>query len=92
MGDVRFRVWFGDRAASADELARIEEINVTQEMDAFWEAHLRMSMCLDPSGAWQHWPGDVAAPFSRVRIELDIGMGRFVPLIDGPLIDRPGEP
>jgi hypothetical protein len=86
MGDMRFRVWFGDRAASTDELARIEEIMVTQEMDAFWEAHLRMSMCLDANGAWLHWPGDVAAPFSRVRAEIDIGTGRFVPLIDGPLV------
>jgi len=85
MGDVRFRVWFGDRAATTDELARIEEIDVTQEMDAFWEAHLRMSMCLDQKGAWQHRPDETAAPFSRVRVEIDIGDGRFVPLIDGPL-------
>ena len=54
-------------------------------MDAFWEAELRMAMCLDAQGAWQHWPGDTATPFSRVRVELDIGNGRFVPLIDGPL-------
>jgi hypothetical protein len=27
----------------------------------------------------------VASPFSRVRIEIDIGNGRFAPLIDGPL-------
>jgi hypothetical protein len=86
MGDSRFRVWFGSEAASLDQLALIEEIEVTQEMDAFWEAHLRMAMCLDPSGRWQHWPGDVAAPFSRVRVELDIGDAQFVPLIDGPLV------
>ena len=27
----------------------------------------------------------MATPFSRVRVEIDIGNGRFVPLIDGPL-------
>jgi hypothetical protein len=86
MAGQRFRVWFGDRAASENELERIEEIEVTQEADAFWEAHLRMALCLDESGAWQHWPGDSAAPFSRVRVEIDIGAGRFVPLIDGPLV------
>jgi hypothetical protein len=85
VGETRFRVWFGDRAASLEELARIEEIEVTQEMDAFWEASVRMAMCLDAQGAWLDWPGDVATPFSRVRIELDIGGGRFEPLIDGPL-------
>lgn len=86
MGEQRFRVWFGDRAASEDELRRIEEIEVTQEMDAFWEAHLRMALCLDENGAWLHWPGDSSAPFSRVRVELDLGSGRFAPLIDGPLV------
>lgn len=86
MGDTRFRVWFGDDAASEDELARIEEIEVTQEMDAFWEAELRMSLCLDARGKWLDWPGDRAKPFSRVRVEIDIGNGDFVPLIDGPLV------
>lgn len=86
MGDTRFRVWFGEHAASEDELTRIEEIEVTQEMDAFWEAQLRMSLCLDANGKWLEWPGDLATPFSRVRVEIDIGNGDFVPLIDGPLV------
>jgi hypothetical protein len=85
MSDMRFRIWFGDRAAGEDELARVEQIEVTQEMDAFWEARIRMALCLDATGTWLHWPGDVAKPFSRVRIEIDLGSGRFVPLIDGPL-------
>jgi hypothetical protein len=87
MGGTRFRVWFADHAASEEELARIEEIEVTQEMDHFWEARLRMALCLDENGRWLHWPGDMAQAFSRVRVELDIGNGRFVPLIDGPLVN-----
>ena len=86
MAEQRFRVFYGERAASEDELRRIEEIEVTQEMDAFWEAQLRVVLCLDANGNWLHWPGDSAAPFSRVRIEIDIGSGRFTPLIDGPLV------
>lgn len=86
MSEQRFRVWFGDRAASEDELRRIEQIEVTQEMDAIWEAHVRMALCLDANGRWLHWPGDTSDPFSRVRVELDIGNGRFTPLIDGPLV------
>jgi hypothetical protein len=87
MGDTRFRIWFGDRAASEEELARVEEIEVTQEMDAFWEARVRLALCLDANGRWLHWPSDTAQAFSRVRIEIDIGSGRFVPLIDGPLVN-----
>lgn len=86
MSTQQFRIWFGERAASVEELARVESIEVTQEMDAFWEAHLRMAMCLDARGNWLHWPGDVASPFSRVRVEIDLGNGRFMPLIDGPLV------
>ena len=86
MPEQRFRVWFGDRAASQDELRRIEEIDVTQEMDAIWEANVRMALCLDATGRWLDWPGDTSEPFSRVRVEIDIGTGRFTPLIDGPLV------
>lgn len=86
MAGQRFRVWFGKEPATAEQLRRIEEIEVTQEMDAFWEARLRMALCLDAQGTWQHWPGDTATPFSRVRVEIDIGDGRFAALIDGPLV------
>ena len=85
MSDVKFRVWFGSHEASEDDLARIEEIEVTQEVDKFWEARMRMTMCLDDQGRWQHRPDTVAAAFSRVRVEIDPGSGRFVPLIDGPV-------
>jgi hypothetical protein len=84
MGVARFRVWFGAQEAGEDDLARIEEIEVTQEVDRFWEARLRMSMCLDAGGRWQHRTDSIAA-FSRVRVELDPGSGDFVPLIDGPV-------
>ncbi len=86
MPEIRFRVWFGDNAAAEDVLHRIERIEVTQEMDAIWEARLEMVLCLDEHGTWLHWPGDSAEPFSRVRVEIDIGNGRFAPLIDGPLV------
>jgi hypothetical protein len=85
MGEQRFRVWFGERGATEEELERIEEIEVTQEMDAMWEARLRLGICLDEHGSWRHRPDELAQPFSRVRVELDPGSGRFVPLIDGPV-------
>ncbi|WP_313915798.1 hypothetical protein [Tahibacter sp.] len=86
MGEARFRVWFGERAASEDELRRIEDIEVVQAMDQPWEARLNVVLCVDANGAWLHWPGDTAEPFSRVRVEIDVGDGDFVALIDGPLV------
>jgi hypothetical protein len=85
MSTPSFRVWFGDAEASEDELARIEEIEVTQEIDKFWEARIRTTMCLDAQGRWQHRNDLVAEAFTRMRIELDPGNGAFVPLIDGPV-------
>ena len=68
-----------------DELARIEQIEVTQEVDRFWEARVTTAMCLDANGQWQHRPDEVGAAFTRMRVELDPGNGRFVPLIDGAI-------
>jgi len=85
MSVPRFRVWYGKKAASLDDLARIEDIEVTQEMDRFWEARLRTAMRLDDKGTWQNRADSVASPFSRIRVELDPGDGNFVPLIDGPV-------
>jgi hypothetical protein len=85
MSVPRFRVWYGKNPASLDDLARIEDIEITQEMDRFWEARLRTAMRLDDQGAWQNRADSVASPFSRIRVELDPGDGNFVPLIDGPV-------
>ena len=86
MPDTQFRVWFGGDAATEEVLRLIERIEVTQEMDAIWEARIEMVLCLDANGTWLHWPGNTSTPFSRVRVEIDIGNGRFAPLIDGPLV------
>jgi hypothetical protein len=79
-----FRVYFGDRPATTEELSRIEEIVVEQEMDMAWEAHLRLYLCTDANGNWRHGADEFAAPFSRVRVEIGSGSS-FTPLIDGPV-------
>lgn len=85
MSDVSLRMYFGDRAATQSELDRIEEITVEQEMDMAWEARVRLLLCLDANGRWRHRQDEFAEPFSRVRIELKVGNGAFIPLIDGPV-------
>ena len=50
MGGAAFRMFFGDRAATTEELARVEEILVEQEMRMAWEARIRMVLCLDDQG------------------------------------------
>ncbi len=84
MPGLAFRMFFGDQAATQDELAHVEEAVVEQATDMAWEARIRMIMCLDDNGHWQHPPQEFAQPFSRVRLELRV-TDSFVPLIDGPV-------
>jgi len=84
MATFGFRIYFGDRAATTEELSRIEEIVVEQEMDMAWEAHIRLYLCTDENGNWRHGAAEFAQPFSRVRVELGSGSS-FTPLIDGPV-------
>ncbi len=84
MADFGFRVYFGSRPATEEELSRIEEIVVEQEMDMAWEARMRFYLCTDEDGRWRHGAEEFAQPFSRVRVEIGSG-STFTPLIDGPV-------
>jgi phage protein D len=85
MSGAAFRMFFGTRPATIEELARVEQIIVEQEMEMAWEARLKMSICLDDLGHWRNQPSEFAMPFSRIRIEVQVGEGAFMPLIDGPV-------
>ncbi len=85
MPQAAYRLYFGDRPATSDELDWVEEIVVDQEMDMAWEARIRISFGLDENGFWQHPLDEFAPPFTRIRVELRIGDGAFAPLIDGPV-------
>jgi hypothetical protein len=85
MAGVAYRMWFGKRSATAEELDHVEEIVVEQEMDMAWEARIQMYQCLDEKRGWQHEAETATPPFSRVRIELCPGGSDFTPLIDGPV-------
>lgn len=85
MPETAYRLYFGARPATQEELDRIEEIVVEQEMDMVWQARIRLFLCLDESGHWRHQANEFAQPFSRVRVAIKIGDGALVPLIDGPV-------
>jgi hypothetical protein len=84
----RFRMFFGDRPATEDELAHMEEITVEQEMDMAWQATIRLFLCLDERGNWAHAQDDFLQSFHRVRVELQLSERAWEPLIDGPIVGR----
>lgn len=87
-GDIRYRLFFNDEPASREELERVENITVEQEIDAAWEAQLEVPICLDEHGRWVNANENFVKNARRVRIEVSVGRrSAFVPLIDGPVID-----
>ena len=84
----KFRMFFGERPATVDELAHVEEITVEQEMDTAWQATIKMFLCLDERGHWAHTQDDFLQSLRRVRVELQLGERPWVPLIDGPIVGR----
>ena len=62
MGETQLRMFFGDRPATQAELEHIEEIVVEQEIDAIWEARIRLALCLDENGRWRNRQDEFAAP------------------------------
>lgn len=85
MAGTAFRMFYGDRPATVEELAMVEEIVVEQEISMAWEARVRLAICMSDAGSWQRRAGEIAPPFARVRIEVKQGEEAFAPLIDGPV-------
>jgi hypothetical protein len=86
MPELRFRVYFNNTSATADDLLHIEEISVEQEEDSAWEARLMMALCLDGNGTWDRQSDIRLRPRTQVRVELQVGTAPFKPLIDGPIV------
>jgi hypothetical protein len=86
MGDVRYRIYLDDKPASKDQLDQIEDITVSQAVETTWEARLMVPICTDDKGNWGGVDDGFLAEFKRLRIELDPGDGKFVALIDGPIV------
>lgn len=84
----KFRLYFGDRSATEDELAHVDEITVEQEIDMAWQATVKMFLCLDERGNWVHAQESFLQSFQRMRIELQLGNKPWVALIDGPIVGR----
>ncbi len=86
MPGVVFKVFYGDKAATKEQLDRLEEITVEQEQDVAWGAGVKIPICTDDKGNWTDTDEKFLASFSRVRVEIKVGDGPFTPLIDGPIV------
>lgn len=88
MATTEFRVYFDNEAADADRLDRIEEIRVDQAIGLAAEAQLHFPIGVDAAGLWPDIEEDFLQPLVRVRVDVKIGSGDFVGLIDGPIVTQ----
>lgn len=87
MPSIEYRIFFNNNPATREQLDRVEEITVEQEVDMAWEARIQIPISVDDRGNWTGVDEDFMSPFSRARVEVKIGKGPFVPLIDGPIVE-----
>jgi len=80
------RMFFDNAPATQQQMDLFRTIRVDQAIGMATEAEIEMELVLDDTGAWTDFAQAFTEPFSRVRIEIRIDEGEFVPLIDGPLI------
>ncbi|HVZ41836.1 MAG TPA: hypothetical protein VHI13_21320 [Candidatus Kapabacteria bacterium] len=86
MAVIEYIVFFDNNPATQDQLDRIEDVTVEQEVDLMWEARVQIPVCVDNDGRWAGEEEAWMKEFTRVRIEARIGDNPFVPLIDGPIV------
>jgi hypothetical protein len=83
---AEYKVIFDGEPASREQLDRIETVTVIQEADRPWQARLELSVCLDDQGSWTGDDEAFMEVLARVRVEVKVGDGEFVPLIDGLVV------
>ncbi len=84
---IYYRLFINNNPASQEQLDRVEEITVEQEIDMAWEAQIQIPIATDDKGNWTGEDEEFLREFTQVRVEIQIGDGAFVPLIDGPIVE-----
>lgn len=86
MPTARMRMFLDNAPASEEQLAVFGAIRIDQSIGMATEAEIDVPAGTDESGTWQYFEDAFAQPFARVRVEVAVAGGTFVPLIDGPVV------
>jgi len=86
MVGIEYRLFFNNSPGTQEQLDRIDDIVVDQEVDMTWEARIKIPVFLDDKGYWTGVDEEFMKSFSRIRVEVKVGDKVFVPLIDGSIV------
>jgi phage protein D len=81
-----YRLYLDNTPADQAMVDRFGDIRVDQAIGVASEAELQLPVATDSGGQWSGQEEDFTQPLKRVRIEVKVGDGDFVPLIDGPIV------
>jgi hypothetical protein len=85
---AEFKIHLDNTAASKEQLALFSEIKIDQAIGMATEAELKIDIGVDETGSWTEVEEAYVQPAARIRVEVKIREGEFVPLIDGPVIGQ----
>jgi phage protein D len=91
MGAIEYKMFIDGSSATQEQLDKIDEITVDQAVDRAWEARIKIPVCVNNDGSWDGEREPWMTPFTAIRIEVNAGNGRFVPLIEGPVVGYDSE-
>jgi hypothetical protein len=86
MACAQYRFYLGDQNATTQQITTFETMTVHQEMDNSWTATVEIPLCTDSQGNWTGETESYLQPLNRVRVEVSLQGGPYVPLIDGPIV------
>lgn len=83
---AELRAWLDRTPATLEQLDQIDTITVDQQIDMAWEARIEIPIRTKQDGSWSGTDPTFAMAFARMRVEMSIAGGTFVPIIDGPVV------
>lgn len=86
MPTAKMRLYLDNAPADEEQLALFGTVRVDQGIGMATEAQIDLPLGTDDGGTWQTLEDGFVQPFARIRVEVKVGDGSFVPLIDGPIV------
>src|SRR3990172_416204 len=88
MPTAKMRMFLDNVPASKEQLAVFGVIRIDQSIGMATEAEIDVPAGTDEGGTWQYFEDGFVQPFARIRVEIKVGEGEYVALIDGPVISQ----
>ncbi|MEO6280507.1 contractile injection system protein, VgrG/Pvc8 family [Roseateles sp.] len=88
MPTATLRLFLDDMPADEEQLAAFGAIRVDQAIGMAAEAELDVPVGTNEQGAWEKLEDDFAQAFARIRVEIKVGDGQWIALIDGPVVGQ----